>query len=85
MFGYATNETPQLMPIAIWTAHRIAERLAEARRSGALPFLRPDGKTQVTIGYDGHDPAHHRDRRAVDPAQPGHLARRRCAPPSTPK
>ncbi|GAB3601838.1 methionine adenosyltransferase [Microbacterium aureliae] len=53
MFGYATNETPQLMPVAIWTAHRIAERLAGARRSGALPFLRPDGKTQVTIGYDG--------------------------------
>ncbi|KAA9110575.1 methionine adenosyltransferase [Microbacterium rhizomatis] len=56
MFGYATNETPQLMPIAIWTAHRIAERLTEARRSGALPFLRPDGKTQVTIGYDGTIP-----------------------------
>ncbi|MET0672257.1 MAG: methionine adenosyltransferase [Microbacterium pygmaeum] len=56
MFGYATNETPQLMPIAIWTAHRIAERLTEARRSGALPFLRPDGKTQVTIGYDGTVP-----------------------------
>ncbi|MDT0181310.1 methionine adenosyltransferase [Microbacterium sp. ARD31] len=53
MFGYATNETPQLMPVAIWTAHRIAERLAGARRSGALPFLRPDGKTQVTVGYDG--------------------------------
>ncbi|WP_243074763.1 methionine adenosyltransferase [Microbacterium sp. SS28] len=56
MFGYATNETPQLMPMAIWTAHRIAERLAAARRSGALPFLRPDGKTQVTLGYDGAVP-----------------------------
>ncbi|MFV0373316.1 methionine adenosyltransferase [Microbacterium sp.] len=53
MFGYATRETPQLMPMAIWTAHRIAERLADARRTGALPFLRPDGKTQVTLGYDG--------------------------------
>ena len=53
MFGLATNETPQLMPTAIHTAHRIAERLSEARRSGALPFLRPDGKTQVTLGYDG--------------------------------
>lgn len=53
MFGFATNETPQLMPTAIHTAHRIAERLSEARRSGALPFLRPDGKTQVTLGYDG--------------------------------
>jgi S-adenosylmethionine synthetase len=56
MFGYATNETPQLMPMAIWTAHRIAERLTDARRSGALPFLRPDGKTQVTLGYDGAVP-----------------------------
>jgi S-adenosylmethionine synthetase len=56
MFGYATTETPQLMPMAIWTAHRIAERLTEVRRSGALPFLRPDGKTQVTLGYDGHTP-----------------------------
>lgn len=56
MFGYATNETPQLMPMAIWTAHRLAERLTEARRSGALGFLRPDGKTQVTLGYDGAVP-----------------------------
>ncbi|WP_424448722.1 methionine adenosyltransferase [Microbacterium arborescens] len=56
MFGYATNETPQLMPMAIWTAHRIAERLTSARRTGALPFLRPDGKTQVTLGYDGSVP-----------------------------
>ena len=56
MFGYATTETLHLMPMAIWTAHRIAERLTEVRRSGALPFLRPDGKTQVTLGYDGHTP-----------------------------
>ncbi|MBN7792588.1 methionine adenosyltransferase [Microbacterium esteraromaticum] len=53
MFGYATDETPQLMPMAAWTAHRIAERLTEVRRSGELAFLRPDGKTQVTLGYDG--------------------------------
>lgn len=44
------------MPMAAWTAHRIAERLAEVRRSGLLPFLRPDGKTQVTLGYDGFTP-----------------------------
>ncbi|WP_438352995.1 methionine adenosyltransferase [Microbacterium sp. CJ88] len=56
MFGYATNETPEYMPMAIWTAHRLAERLTDARRSGALPFLRPDGKTQVTLGYDGATP-----------------------------
>ena len=56
MFGYATRETPQLMPMAAWTAHRMAERLADARRGGELAFLRPDGKTQVTLGYDGHVP-----------------------------
>ena len=56
MFGFATNETPQLMPMAAWTAHRIAERLASVWKDGTLPFLRPDGKTQVTLGYDGHTP-----------------------------
>jgi S-adenosylmethionine synthetase len=56
MFGYATTETPELMPMASWTAHRMAESLAAARRSDLLPFLRPDGKTQVTLGYDGDTP-----------------------------
>ena len=56
MFGYATNETNNLMPLAINTAHRLAERLAAVRKSGELTFLRPDGKTQVTIGYDGTTP-----------------------------
>ncbi|HEX4059146.1 MAG TPA: methionine adenosyltransferase [Galbitalea sp.] len=53
MFGYATTETPEFMPIPIWIAHRMAEKLAEVRKQGVVDYLRPDGKTQVTIGYDG--------------------------------
>ncbi|MCR8671770.1 methionine adenosyltransferase [Agrococcus sp. HG114] len=56
MFGFATDETPSFMPATAWAAHRLAERLAAVRRSEAIPFLRPDGKTQVTIGYDGFTP-----------------------------
>jgi S-adenosylmethionine synthetase len=56
MFGYATNETKTLMPTAISLAHRLSEKLAEVRKSGDVSFLRPDGKTQVTIGYEGTVP-----------------------------
>jgi S-adenosylmethionine synthetase len=74
MFGYATNETDVLMPAPITYAHRLVERQAELRKSGKLPWLRPDAKSQVTLRYAGGQARGHRRSGALHAARPGDLA-----------
>ena len=82
MFGYACDETEDLMPMPIWLAHRLAQRLAQVRKAGVLPYLRPDGKTQVTFEYEDGRPV--RLKTVLISTQHGPQHRPRDPPPAAP-
>src|SRR5687767_15398569 len=71
MFGYACDETDDLMPLPIWLAHRLSHQLSEVRRAGTVPYLRPDGKTQVTVDYEDGRPVRLRTVLISTQHQPG--------------
>ena len=72
MFGYACDETDDLMPLPIWLAHRLSQRLSQVRKAGVLPYLRPDGKTQVTVQYEDGRPVRLRTVLISTQHGPGH-------------
>ncbi len=81
MFGYACDETPELMPLPIYLSHRLVERQANLRRDGRLPWLRPDAKSQVTVRYVDGKPHAIDSRGAVDAARTRTSTCRNCAKP----